>query len=225
MPSETSHPGARPELPGPPAPSPRRPFTPEVERVRLTLLESGARYAQLFHGNSAGVFFGTLGGQLLEANEALARMFGYASPAEMEGMDFADLYWDLADRPRILDRIIGVERIDDFEFRFRRIDGSLGWAIVAGGLLDQVDGVRFVQGTMLDISERKLGEARLAVAAQERRELLARVYSAEEEERRRIASELHDDSLQLLAATQMHLQATLARTSDAQAAAGVDLAL
>ncbi|MBI4171488.1 MAG: sensor histidine kinase, partial [Actinobacteria bacterium] len=69
------------------------------------------------------------------------------------------------------------------------------------------------QGVLLDITERKRAEAELQEslellgrADRGRRMLLARVVKAQEEERRRIAADIHDDSLQKMAAVGLRLQ-------------------
>jgi PAS domain S-box-containing protein len=78
------------------------------------------------------------------------------------------------------------------EYRVRRPDGSNGWLMDRAVPWRGTDGTfrGFVGGT-LDLTERK--EHELAV-----RSLTGRVISAEEEDRRRIARDLHDDVSQLV---------------------------
>ncbi|HEX9824146.1 MAG TPA: sensor histidine kinase [Actinomycetota bacterium] len=52
---------------------------------------------------------------------------------------------------------------------------------------------------------------------EERRELLARVVGAQEEERRRIAGDIHDDSIQVMSALRMRLGALRSRVTDPEA--------
>ncbi|HXF56282.1 MAG TPA: PAS domain-containing protein [Actinomycetota bacterium] len=67
-------------------------------------------------------------------------------------------------------------------------------------------------GVMLDITDRKRAEEalretydRLRKADDQRRQLLIRLVEAQEEERRRVAVDIHDDTLQTLAAVAMRL--------------------
>ena len=57
-----------------------------------------------------------------------------------------------------------------------------------------------------DITERKRTESELRRASERRREMLAHVVAAQEDERRRIAGDIHDDSIQALAAVDLRLQ-------------------
>ena len=71
----------------------------------------------------------------------------------------------------------------------------------------------FWRGVMLDITEQKLAEAQvrqsmeiLRRTMEERRVLLSRLEAAQEEERRRIAADIHDDSIQVMSAADLQLQ-------------------
>jgi PAS domain S-box-containing protein len=57
-----------------------------------------------------------------------------------------------------------------------------------------------------DIRERLASQRAIAELAEQRRALLVELVSAEQDERKRIANDVHDDSLQLLAASQLRLQ-------------------
>ena len=56
-----------------------------------------------------------------------------------------------------------------------------------------------------DITERRASERSLRDLAEQRRELLDRLVAAQEEERSRIAADVHDDSVQVLAAVELRL--------------------
>ena len=68
-----------------------------------------------------------------------------------------------------------------------------------------VDEVEQVGCMFLDVSDRLSVERALAVSEQRRREILASMLQAEEVERSRIATELHDDTVQVRAASLMAL--------------------
>jgi PAS domain S-box-containing protein len=79
------------------------------------------------------------------------------------------------------------------EYRLRRRDGEYRWVLDTGVPLNGADG-RIVgyAGSCVDITDRRRIEERL-------REVGGRLLSAQEEERRRVARELHDDLSQQLA--------------------------
>jgi len=82
-------------------------------------------------------------------------------------------------------------RFKDYDFEYRMIDSS-GNAVWLHDVVNvaSVNGApEFLRGFMIDITDRKLAEARL-------RDLSGRLIHAQEEERRRIARELHDDMSQ-----------------------------
>jgi signal transduction histidine kinase len=68
-----------------------------------------------------------------------------------------------------------------------------------------VDEVEQVGCMFLDVSDRVSAERALAESEQRRREILASMLQAEEVERSRIATELHDDTVQVMAASLMAL--------------------
>jgi PAS domain S-box-containing protein len=80
------------------------------------------------------------------------------------------------------------------------------------------------RGLMLDVSAQKQVEARLHESlevlrrsSQQRRELMERLETAQEVERRRIAADIHDDSIQVMSALDVRLQ-TLAMRGGADPA-------
>jgi PAS domain S-box-containing protein len=78
--------------------------------------------------------------------------------------------------------------------------------------------VVFWRGVMTDITAQKHAEERLRSSLEEvrrmvaqRRELAQLIETAQEEERRRIAADIHDDPIQVMSAVDMRLQLLLAR--------------
>src|SRR5690606_27029803 len=80
-------------------------------------------------------------------------------------------------------------------------------------------GKRFFTVILRDITLRKRAEDELRRREEERRELSARVLEAREEEKTRIARELHDELGQLLTALKMDLGWLRERLADPKAAA------
>lgn len=113
-----------------------------------------------------------------------------------------DLYGQLSD---------GESKQLSIEKRYVRADGSIRWALLSVALLSAGDHA-FAVGVVKDITVRKAEEIRLKETLEElrdtnekRRRLLTALLKAEETEQSRIASDIHDDSLQLMASAAMTL--------------------
>jgi PAS domain S-box-containing protein len=84
------------------------------------------------------------------------------------------------------------------------------------------DGRRYFTVILRDISVRKQAEEALLASQRELRELSARVLEAREDEKARIARELHDELGQLLTALKMDLSSLRERLRDTEVAAKLD---
>ncbi|HEX7140253.1 MAG TPA: PAS domain-containing protein [Vicinamibacterales bacterium] len=94
----------------------------------------------------------------------------------------------------------------DIEYRVVWPDGSVHWIFGRATVVrDQNGGALRVYGTNADITERKLAQEELARRAEQLETLSARLMQSQDEERRRIARELHDTTAQNLAALRMNL--------------------
>jgi diguanylate cyclase (GGDEF)-like protein/PAS domain S-box-containing protein len=127
--------------------------TDVTERLRAeeALRESERRYRLLFERNLAGVYRTRVDGRILDCNEALARMFGYASRDELLAASAVSMYFSAEDRERLLTRLREEHTLSNIETRLRRRDGSEMWALENMTLLG--DGI--MEGTLIDITERK----------------------------------------------------------------------
>lgn len=85
------------------------------------------------------------------------------------------------------------------EHRFLRKDGSVRWFLTSGSLVHSDQGIARMIGTGTDITQRKLAEQELQL-------LSTRLLDAQDQERRRIARELHDGTAQDLCAVLFNLE-------------------
>jgi PAS domain S-box-containing protein len=85
------------------------------------------------------------------------------------------------------------------EHRFLRKDGAVRWFLTSGSLVQSDHGIARMIGTGTDITQRKVAEQELQL-------LSTRLLDAQDQERRRIARELHDGTAQDLAAVLFNLE-------------------
>jgi signal transduction histidine kinase len=93
----------------------------------------------------------------------------------------------------------------DFELRICRTDGQWRWVHLRSRPRRNANGQVIWDGVATDITERKLTEAALRQSREQLRALLARLQRLREEERTRMAREVHDVLGQLLTALRMDM--------------------
>jgi len=105
-----------------------------------------------------------------------------------------DLFWVLA----AYQKQIRIKQHFDLTFRMWASDGSLVWVQNLISVDTDSDEITKLHGFMIDVSERKRAEEAL-------KDVGGRLIAAQEEERRRVARELHDDFNQRLAVLSIEL--------------------
>jgi len=132
-------------------------LTQRRQRLAMEALNTTEhQYSSLFERNMAGVFRSTLEGKLLNCNPALANMLGYTRD-ELLRVPMHELYFGgAAERSEWIVNLrsgcLPVQR----EACFRCKDGSPLWTIGNANIEKQPDGSEVLEGTLIDITERKL---------------------------------------------------------------------
>ena len=125
----------------------------------VDLASSENRYRLLFERSLAGVYRSTIDGKLLDVNEACFRIFGYDSREEHLAHHASDVWFEPAGRAAFVARLVQLKRLVDSEGCYRRKDGTSVWVIESVTLLDgQHGGAATIEGTLIDITTRKLAE-------------------------------------------------------------------
>ncbi len=125
----------------------------------LELQASETRYRLTYENSLAGMYRSTVAGRLLECNEAFSRIFGYESREECMQHPMMDLYDRPEEREALIAQLMETGKLLGFEIHLRRRDGRPLWVLVnAVRLADKVGESEVLEGTLVDITERKAGE-------------------------------------------------------------------
>jgi len=119
------------------------------------------KYRALFRNSVTGMFQSHPDGRLIEANDAIARMLGYADAADMLGrvqrMD--QLYSRPADRAEMIARLLREGRVISYVFPARHVDGSEVLVdLNAQVVRDPAGHVLYIEGSAQDITARRSAE-------------------------------------------------------------------
>jgi PAS domain S-box-containing protein len=128
------------------------------------------------------------------SNHTHCAMFGY-TPEELRGMDTSALFCCKEDYERVEREIaarIPQGLVCTLEMAYKRKNGTHFWCFAQGRALDANDLSAGVIWALIDITERKRAEEELRASHEQLRALAARVQAVREEERTRVAREIHD---------------------------------
>ncbi|MER5758818.1 sensor histidine kinase [Streptomyces sp. NPDC002082] len=163
-----------------------------------------------------GIFMLDPRGHVSTWNAGAERIKGY-SATDIIGKHFSVFYppEDIAARKPHWELEVAIRegRLEDEGWRIRK-DGSRFWAnVVITPLFDATGELRGFGKVTRDMTERRAAEQALT----ERRRLFAHLVRAQELERRRIAWDVHDDSIQAMVAVGMRLQLLAERAGEPHA--------
>ena len=190
------------------------------------LRESETRFRRLLASNITGVIFWTLPGDIVDANDLFLNMVGYTREDLRQGK----LSWKNLTPPeyapvdeKAIAELVATGTCAPFEKEYLRKDGSRVPVLLGSALLEpQKDaGSSFV----VDMTERKKVEEKLERYTHLLQTFSRRLFEVQEEERRHLARELHDEIGQALTAAKIILQsvtgdgnsATVARVQETTA--------
>ena len=129
------------------------------------LREAERRYHSLFHNAVEGLFRTTPEGHYLDANPALARIYGFESPEELTDslQDIRhQLYVDPGRREDFMRQINERGSVTAFESQVYRKGGEIIWISEnARAVFDDEGRILLYEGTVEDVTERKLYQARI----------------------------------------------------------------
>ncbi len=142
----------------------------ERKKIEAQTKDSENRYRTLFEQNLAGFYQSTLEGEIINCNEAFAKMLKYSSRQELLKVNTNKLYFTPEERSIFIKNITGQKRLLNYEGVLKCKDGSsLFYIENTSEQVDPVTGSIFFDGVIIDISDRKLAEQRITNSEEKRR--------------------------------------------------------
>ncbi|MGQ9636300.1 MAG: PAS domain S-box protein [Thermodesulfobacteriota bacterium] len=157
----------------------------EKKQLAKILEQTEEKYRNIFENAMEGIFQVDPEGRLLNANPALAQIHGYDSPEALISSikDVSTLYQDPQDHQRLVRLLFQQGLVQNYEVQMRRKDDKPQWISINVRLVKDTNGKPvYYEGTMIDITQRKMAEEALI----------------ESEERYRIAIEHSNDAVAII---------------------------
>lgn len=158
----------------------------ELEICEINYRRAEEKYRNIFENAIEGIFQTSPEGRFISANPSLAKIHGYDSPEDLINSvkDVEkQLYVRPEDRKRLVKLLHEQGYVEHFEVEMYRKDKSRHWISINAKVVRDTDNrILYYEGTMLDITQRKLAEQALK----------------ESEERYRIAIEHSNDGVSII---------------------------
>jgi PAS domain S-box-containing protein len=119
------------------------------------------QYQVLFENNLAAVYVSSPEGRLLNCNSAFLRMYGFQSKEQALECSTVFSYSDPEEREQFLIDLGRQGQVLNYECKQRRQDGTVFWILERATVVTGPDGNSFIEGTAIDITERKQSEIAL----------------------------------------------------------------
>lgn len=140
-------------------------FLRDITRYRhieSALRQSQQRYHDLVDNVPIGIFRSTPGGELISANPAMVRIYGFESDEQMKKVGAGATYCDPARRELLMKRLAEEGAVTGFESKHLRPDGQEIWVLSnTYAITDDQGNVLFFEGIDQDITARKKAEESL----------------------------------------------------------------
>jgi PAS domain S-box-containing protein len=206
----------------------------DVTEARLAgdpLRESERRMREMLENVQLAAVSVNAAGKITFCNDFLLRLTGWTRE-EVLGEDWLEMFVpsELIDVREGFHREMSAGKVAPHrEHRIRTRDGASRLLSFSNSVLKDPEG-RVIGATSIgqDITERRRAEeelrrnvAALSRTMEQRRLLLARLQRAQEDERQRIAEDIHDDSIQAMAAVSMRVSSLRMRQTDPEITAAL----
>jgi len=137
----------------------------ERKRLEGIVKQTEEKYRNIYENAMEGIFQIGPDGGFLSANPSLAHIHGYDSPEDLTKTvsDIRSLYINPDDHHRLINLLFEQGAVQNYEAKMYRKDGSLQWISTNVRLVKDPQGKPlYYEGTMMDITNRKMAEEAFA---------------------------------------------------------------
>jgi len=141
-----------------------------LKNTEFDLRDSLQKYETLFENINIGIYRNTGGpeGHFLQANPGIVKIFGYSSVNEFLQVNVSSLYQNPEDRRFFMEEILRKGEVRNKELALKRKDGTPIWcSVTAKAFRDNYGNIKWFDGVIEDITERKKVDERLRLANEE----------------------------------------------------------
>ncbi len=128
----------------------------ELKSIHKALAESERSYRELVDYSMVAIYKTNIRGEILFANDAMARIFRFDNISELTKKNSSELYKDPADREKIIEKLKKEGSFSQYEVEMRSSTGETVHIILSANLVNEN-----ISGMMMDITERKHAEKTL----------------------------------------------------------------
>ncbi|HEV8646267.1 MAG TPA: ATP-binding protein [Burkholderiales bacterium] len=161
--------------------------------AQQALVDSEEQYRTLFMENLSGNLLATTSGRVKLANPAAAQLFGFETAEDLIDRELGELYADRKLWESHRERLLRGEKIEMPMLELKNREGVPVQVVAKLGARLSPSREPELRIYVTDISEVTLMQNELAGALEENRRLSQRSMQVQEEERRNLARELHDE--------------------------------
>jgi PAS domain S-box-containing protein len=174
----------------------------DQKKAEEALAQTEALFRVLYEKAGIGILLLDIQGRIVRSNPAFQQMVGFARE-ELEQMSYTDLHHPfdrLTGQQLLRDLSSGLRELSILEQRYHHKNGGFVWGrATASRIPGQSEETRFIITMIEDITSRKQIEQELS-------EMRRRLMQNRENERLRLAQELHDNPLQDVIALSFQVQ-------------------
>lgn len=138
----------------------------ELKKAQQNLQQAEARYRTMYTNATQGMYQCTLDGHFLRVNPALAKIFGFESTRELLHLHggVESLYKKTRDRGIVLEVLQKHHIVKNHEVEMKRADGRPVWALINARLAEDSEGSTFIEGILIDNTEKRVAEEKLRLS-------------------------------------------------------------